>query len=112
MIYLFMLFQFIVLFQGGFLIFDGEFLLGLKVIVGPSLCLYGGAGLRGSLLVGNAKDGITGIILCLIFLAIAYFFYMDDGLGVNFYDYHINGYVWCLIGFAIGYFSAKKEHAL
>ena len=101
------------LFSGGSQFFDGEFLLGLKLFFGPILCLSAGAGLKGSFLGGTANDRKVGIILCLICLLISYFIYLKDGFWIDLIFVGIaNGYIWCFIGFLIGYFSPKKEDAL
>ena len=109
---LFAIYFFINLFSGGSQFFDGEFLLGLKLFFGPILCLSAGAGLKGSFLGGTANDRKVGIILCLICLLISYFIYLKDGFWIDLIFVGIaNGYIWCFIGFLIGYFSPKKADA-
>jgi len=61
----------------------------------------------------NFKDLITGIIMCLILLLISYLIYMKNGFEMNItYFGIVNGYIWCLIGFSIGFLSAKIEDTL
>ena len=110
--YLFMIYQIAALVIGVPFLFEGEFSIGLRSIICPSLCLYAGAGLKGSLLVGTLNQKIGGISMCIVFIAISYFFYMKEGFGVNIFDYNISGYFWCLIGLVFGWLSAKREHAL
>jgi len=114
---LFGIYLFINFFAGGDVLLDGEFLLGLILFFGPIICLFSGAGLKGSLLVSlqmrNFKDLITGIIMCLILLLISYLIYMKNGFEMNItYFGIVNGYIWCLIGFSKGFLSAKIEDTL
>ena len=114
---LFGIYLFTNLFTGGGVLLDGEFLLSLKLFFGPIICLFSGSGLKGSLLVSllkrNFKDLIIGIFMCLIFLLISYLIYMKNGFHVNIpYFGIVSGYIWCLIGFSIGFLSAKIEDAI
>jgi len=111
---LFGIYLFINFFAGGEVLLDGEFLLSLQVFFGPIICLFSGAGLKGSLLVSlqkmDFKDLIGGIIMCLISLLISYLIYMKNGFQINIvYFGLVSGYIWCLIGFSIGFLSAKIE---
>ena len=111
---LFMLYLAINFFYGGGVLLDGEFLLSLKLFFGPIICLFSGAGLKGSLLVSlqkrKFKELIMGTIMCLISLLISYLIYMKNGFQMNLaYFGLVSGYIWCLIGFSIGFLSAKIE---
>jgi len=111
---LFGIYLFTNLFNGGAVLLDGKFLLSLKLFFGPIICLFSGSGLKGSLLVSllqrNFKDLIIGIFMCLIFLLISYLIYMKNGFQMNLaYFGLVSGYIWCLIGFSIGFLSAKIE---
>ena len=112
LIKLFFIYQLAVVIAGVQFLFEGEYNIGLRSIICPSLCLYAGAGLKGSILVGNRNEILAGVFMCILFLAISYYFYMKEGLGVIVFEYQISGYLWCIIGFLIGWLSAKREHAL
>lgn len=99
------------LFFGGSYIFDGEILLGLKLIVGPILSLGAGAGLRGSIIDGTAFGVKSGIVLLIICIVGVYFIYLQYGYGFSLpYIGFVNGYIWTAIGFVIGYLSANITH--
>ena len=99
------------LYFGGSFIFDGEILLGLKLIVGPILSQGAGAGLKGSIIDGTASGVKSGIVLLIICLAGVYFIYLQYGYGFSVpYIGFVNGYIWSAIGFVIGYLAANRSH--
>jgi hypothetical protein len=103
---LFSIYLFANIFFGGNYIFDGEILLGLKLIVGPLLSQGAGAGLRGSIIDGTAFGVKSGIVLLIICLVGVYFIYLQYGYGFSLpYIGFVNGYIWTAIGFVIGYLS-------
>jgi len=108
---LFSIYLFANLFFGGNYIFDGEILLGLKLILGPLIALGAGAGMKGSIIDGTAFQVKAGIVFLVGLLAITYFIYLqyDYGFRIPYIGY-VNGYIWSAIGFVIGYLSANTGH--
>lgn len=85
---------------------------GVAGIVGPALCWFAASGLKGSLVVGNIAQKLGGVGAAILFVAAGLGIVYHSGYWVALYGYELSGITWCLVGFAVGWISTTRQHAV
>ena len=82
---------------------------GLGLLVTSKLSWWAGSGLRGSIIDGRKNQILGGAVMTVLFLLIALIVAYYTGFRVKIFDVIIDGKVWGMIGFAIGYIAVTKK---
>lgn len=106
MMYLVLIFWAITLFDGGRVLWNGEFIHALAVVGASLLAFAAGSGFRGSLHLGNPK--IPAFIIAMVILGASLALMHSLSLTVDLID----GKLWSAIGAVIGFLAARKDDAL
>jgi hypothetical protein len=85
---------------------------GIAGLIGPTICWFAGAGLKGSLLVGTGSQKLGGLATAIVFLVIGFGVVYHSGYWVSIFGYDVTGVAWCAIGLAAGFLFTKKKYAL
>lgn len=83
--------------------------LGLSILFGSLLAVFGGAGLRGSF-YGDKRQKIFGLIAATVFFLVAY--WLSSMFQIAFYGFLLTGFEWVVIGFFIGLLFTSQTLAL
>lgn len=82
---------------------------GLGLLVTSKLCWWAGSGLRGSIIDGGKNQIIGGVAMTVLFLLIALTVAHYTGFRVKIFDMIIDGKIWGVVGFAIGYLVVRRK---
>jgi len=85
---------------------------GVAGIVGPTLCWFAASGLKGSLMVGTTVQRLGGLGAATLFVAVGLGIVYHSGYWVTLYGYELSGVTWCVVGFALGWISTTRQHAV
>ena len=84
---------------------------GLAGFLG-TMCVWGsGAGLKGSLLVGNKQQKLGGLIFAIGVTTIGFFILDYSKLLPKIFSLQFGIFGWMLVSFLIGFFAADTRHA-
>lgn len=83
---------------------------GLGLLVTSKLSWWAGSGLRGSIIDGRKNQIIGGVAMTVLLLSIAILVAHYTGFRVKIFDAIIDGKVWGMIGFAIGYLVVRRKN--
>jgi hypothetical protein len=84
---------------------------GIAGIVGPSLCWFAASGLRGSLMVGDRAQKLGGIAATILFSILGVGIVYHSGYWIGLWGHPFSGVTWCIVGFAVGWFSTTRKMA-
>ena len=88
---------------------NAGWIVGGGLIVASMLGWFAGSGVRGSMIAGDKKQKVFGLIMGAIFLLFAHLITSYTRFTVNVLDYTVGGGLWYLIGFAVGFIATTKS---
>jgi hypothetical protein len=84
---------------------------GAAGLIGPLLCWWAGAGIRGSFMVGSRRQKIGGLIAGAAFTLVGLGVLYLSGYRVIIFSLELGGMAWGLLGTAVGFFCTTREVA-
>src|SRR5215467_14575716 len=90
-------------------IWKGALYAGITGIIGPLLCGFATAGLRGSLIVGTPAQKRQGFVLAIVLAGVGLVLVFHSGYWVHLFGYELSGLAWCGIGIVVGWIAATRE---
>ena len=93
-------------------IWQGAVYPGIAGILGPTLCWWASAGLKGSLLIDSSPQKLFGIVAAIAFVAVGLGIVAHSGYWLQIFSYEITGVTWRLIGLALGWVLTNETHTV
>jgi hypothetical protein len=104
---LFYIYMMLTLVMGGSALWKGAIYPGIAGIIGPALCGFATAGLKGSLVVGTSIQKLAGLGAAIAFAVVGVGIVYHSGFWVGLFGYKFTGVTWCLVGLVAGWISTS-----